>query len=128
MSISNPRITLFYFLLGCLVVTGCGGEGQKKIDFARTTVQRALETWQQGGTRAQLLEAQESIEFYDDDWERSAKLADFKIRKTYLESDGTARCAVTLTVKYGKRKPVVVNCTYQIVTEPNVIAARDPMA
>jgi hypothetical protein len=125
----NLRNRCFGLLLVSLIFAGCGtNEGQKEIEFASATVQHALETWQQGGTPAKLLEEPVPVKFYDDDWERSAKLIDFEIRQTYMESDGTARCAVTLTVKYGKKKPVIVKCAYQIVTDPEVIVGRDPMA
>jgi hypothetical protein len=117
------------FLLACVMLAGCGNnENQQKIEFASLTVQHALETWKQGGKPVELLSETVPVEFYDDDWDRSAKLLDFEIRQTYMESDGTARCAVSLTVKYGKKAPVQVKCTYQIVTEPKIIIGRDPMA
>jgi hypothetical protein len=112
-----------------LTFSGCSDrEAQQKIEFAESTVQRGLEFWQQGGKPAELEAESEPIEFFDDDWNRSAKLVDFEITQTYMESDGTARCAVLLNVKYGKKEPVKVKCTYQIVTDPKVIVARDPMA
>jgi len=116
-------------MLACLLIAGCvNTEEQKKLEFARTTVEHALEAWQQGSKPAELESETEPVEFFDDDWNRSAKLLEFEIGQTYMESDGTARCAVVLTVKRGKKAAVKVNCTYQIVTKPKVIVARDPMA
>jgi hypothetical protein len=117
-------------ILACLVISGCGnGEEQAKIDFAKSTVQRSLESWKLGSQPADLQTGSEPVEFYDDDWERSAKLLDFEIRQTYIEpSDGTARCEVLLTVKYPKQEAIKVRCAYQVVTDPNVKVARDPMA
>jgi hypothetical protein len=125
------KLTVRYFglLFVCFTVTGCGdSEEQQKINFARSTVERGLECWKQGGKPAEVQTESEPVRFFDDDWERSAKLIDFEIIQTYLESDGTARCAVLLTVKYGKKEPVQVKCTYQIVTDPKIIVGRDPMA
>lgn len=116
-------------LVACVLVAGCGNrEEQQKIEFASATVQHALTIWKQGGKPAALRSETEPIEFYDDDWDRSAKLLDYEIRQTYMESDGTARCAVLLTVQFGRKPAVQVKCTYQIVTEPKVIIGRDPMA
>lgn len=118
------------FGLACLLLGGCGNkEDQQKIEFASSTVQHALESWKAGSQPAELREGAAPVEFHDDDWERSAKLLDFEILNTYVEpSDGSARCTVMLTVKQDGRTSVQVKCTYQVITEPHVIVARDPMA
>ncbi len=125
----NLKMRCFCLLLACLAVAGCSdGKDLQKVEFASSTVQRALESWKQGAKPVDLRSAADPVDFHDDDWDRSAKLVDFEIRQTYMESDGTARCAVSLTVQYGKKVPVKVKCTYQIVTEPEVIIGRDPMS
>lgn len=115
------------FLVG-LTLVGCGpSEEQNKLEFAKSTVQRALDAWKNGETPTQLANATDPIEFYDDDWQQSGRLLDYEIRQLYMNSDGTARCAVTLQVQYGNRSPMEVKCIYQVVADPRVRAARDPM-
>ncbi|QEG23980.1 hypothetical protein MFFC18_38850 [Mariniblastus fucicola] len=112
-----------------LLLTGCGNnEDQMKMEFAEATVKQSLEAWQQGKKPAELEAEEEPVRFFDDDWNLSNKLLDFEIRKTYMESDGTARCAVTLTVQDRQGKRNEVKCTYQIVSDPKVVVARDPMS
>lgn len=108
---------------------GCSDQvAEEKINFAKQTVETALKTWQQGGKPEDLEQGTEPIEFHDDDWDRSARLIEYELRQSYMETDGTARCAVRLKVQTDQKSPREIECTYQIVTEPKVIVARDPMS
>jgi len=126
-----PRFVCALAVLGALMVTGCGpSEVQQKLDFAQQTVKESLEAWKGGGSPEDLKSSDSPVEFYDDDWLAGAKLIDFEIGKVFLEpSDQTARCSVILTVQRRKKKASVkVGCTYQVVAEPAVVVARDPMS
>ena len=118
-------------LLAVLLVAGCSNrQVQQKLKFAEQTVQQSLEEWKSGGSPADLKLAEPPVDFHDDDWRAGAKLIDFEIRKIYLEpSDQTARCSATLTIQRRNEKTSSeVKCTYQVVSEPEVIVARDPMS
>jgi hypothetical protein len=56
-------------------------------------------------------------------------LLEFQITKTYMETDGTARCAVSLMVQHGEKSPERRQVTYQVVTKDNkTVIARDPFS
>lgn len=112
------------------MTSGCGDGGvQERLDLAKQTVQTALDTWKRGEQAALLKAGPTPIEFFDDDWERAAKLIEYEIVKTYMETDGTPRCAVGLTVQYGKKPPAKVRATYQLVNKENrIVIGRDPFS
>ena len=125
----TPINLVLVVLVTLLCSAGCGDrEAEQKMDFANSTVKSALEFWQQGGKPEELMTGENPVEFHDDDWDVGAKLIEFEIRQTYMDRDGTARCAVTLKVQRGKKAPVDVRCAYQILTVPKVMVGRDPMA
>lgn len=113
-----------------LGVCGCGdGGAQQQVDAAAKSVQTSLETWKRGEPVASLKTSPTPIEFFDDDCERAAKLVAFEIKKTYMETDGTARCAVSLVVQHGAKPSEQVQVTYQVVTKDNkTVIARDPFS
>ena len=113
-----------------LLAGGCSNDGAKqKLEFGQQTVERGLEAWKAGKKPADLKSAAAPIDFFDDDWNQSAKLIGYTIQESFIEpSDGTARCSVLLQVQYGNKPPRQVRCAYQIVAEPAVAVARDPMS
>jgi hypothetical protein len=113
-----------------LTPTGCGrGQSQGELLTAEQTVQTALETWRSGKSASSLKASTPPIEFHDDDWQRGARLVDFQIVKTYLESDGTPRCSVQFTIQLGAKAPEKRRATYQLVNKGNaVVVARDPFS
>jgi hypothetical protein len=112
-----------------LAVGGCAdAEAQQELDFARASVERSLEAWKSGETAESLRASPNPIEFHDDDWQQAARLIDYQIVQVYHDTDGSPRCAVTLTVQRGKREPERIQETYQVVAKPKVIIARDPMS
>ena len=64
----------------------------------------------------------------DDDWQKSARLLEFELLQTYPDTDKLPRCAVKLVIQYAKQDPVEVKVTYQVVTTPKIIVARDPFS
>lgn len=125
-----PGAAFVCWILILVSVTGCGNrETQQQLDVAEQTVRQSLEKWKSGVAAAELEQADPPVRFHDDDWLENAKLVEFEIRQSYLEpSDQTARCAVTLTIQRPGKRPSEVKCTYQVVTDPDVIVARDPMS
>jgi len=119
---------LFVLTLACC---GCGDGGarQKLMDEAQQSVETALDAWQRGEKPASLLNGPQAIEFFDDDWNRSASLVEYSIHSTYLETDGTPRCAVDLVLKTGDRPPETIRVTYEMATKDNrLVIGRDPMS
>jgi hypothetical protein len=114
-------------LAATLATAGCGDATPKQdLQLLQTSVQTALDAWKEG-QRADVLKSQTpAIEFHDDDWQQSARLIDYQIVKIYPETDGTARCAVSLTLQRRGRQPEQVKATYQMNPEPKLIIARDP--
>lgn len=76
-----------------------------------------------------LLDSPQAIEFFDDDWNRSANLVEYSVQQTYYETNGTPRCAVDLVIKVGEQPPEQVRVTYEMVNkEGRLVIARDPMS
>lgn len=117
---------------GVLVMafSGCGDGGvQQSLDAAAQPVRTSLDTWKRGEKTGTLIAGPVAIEFFDDHWQRSARLVEYEVIKTYMETDGTPRCAVRLVVQYGTKPPEEVRVTYQLVTKENqTIIARDPFS
>ena len=134
--VATGRVLRFSRVLcgcGCLVVLlvcgGCGdAEAQKQLDLAKQSVQTALDAWKRGDSWESLKTAATPIEFHDDDWQASAKLLEFELLNTYPDTDKLPRCAVRLKIQHDKKDPVDLNVTYQIVTTPKIIVARDPFS
>lgn len=106
---------------------GCGGD-PKPLPMAatpessRATLVSALDGWKSGKTFQQLLDQSPPLIFQDDDLNRGAKLADYKIENAG-EPRGTGYSyLVTLTFQ-GKDKPKKVY--YTAVTEPKLAVSRD---
>lgn len=122
----------FPSLMVCLLVLGLAGcqkqPGQEKMAKAKEIVTKGLSSWKSGEDIKSLRSLEEPIEFYDDDWEKSAKLVDFEVKQTFMESDQSARCSVVLKVQYEGEDPKEVQCTYQVVDDPKIKVARDPMS
>lgn len=110
--------------------SGCSHQVSKEtLNAAEQSVKTALETWKQGQAAATLESNSPPIKFYDDDWISSAKLIEFQVSKTYLESDGTARCTVDLVIQHPKKDAERRQVTYQVVTKDNqTVIARDPFS
>ncbi len=127
-AIKPLRLVLLAWTVVCC---GCGDGGaqQKLMDDAQKSVETALDVWRSGEKPASLLTGPQAIEFFDDDWNRSVKLVDYSIHLTYLETDGTPRCAVDLVLKTGNKPPESVRVTYEMANkEDRLVIARDPMS
>jgi len=109
---------------------GCGdGAAQQQLDLATQAVQAGLDAWKRGEKAATLKASPAAIDFFDDDWQGSARLVEYEVLTTYLETDGTPRCAVRLVVQRGTKPPEEVQVTYQLVTKENeTVIARDPFS
>lgn len=125
----SPQLCVSLLLMIACCGCGDGGAQQKMMDEAQQSVETALETWKRGEKPEVLLAGAPSIEFFDDDWNRSVSLVEYTVQQTYLETDGTPRCAVNLVLKTGDRPPEQVLVTYEMVTKENrLVIARDPMS
>jgi hypothetical protein len=110
-----------------LTILGCGDlQSKQELQLLEESVTAALEAWKRGERADALKSRTPPIEFYDDDWQRSARLVDYQVVKLYPETDGSARCAVSLTVQRRGRQPVQVQATYQMSHKPHLVIARDP--
>ncbi|MBM3999028.1 MAG: hypothetical protein FJ297_05700 [Planctomycetes bacterium] len=122
----------FLFVLGLvLACRGCGdGRAKQRIlDEARNSVEKSLELWKRGEKPAAAMAGPQPIEFFDEDWNRATKLVDYSVRHTYLENDGTPRCAVDLFLKSGDRPTEQVRATYEMANkEGRLVISRDPMS
>jgi hypothetical protein len=128
-NLPNPRIYLG--LLTCVLVLiscGCFDDGaQGQLEFIEQKVRAGLECWQAGSKPETLNVGDAPFEFFDEDWNRGAKLLSFEIRQTYFDSSKEPRCFVSLKIQRGKKPATEVECNYKILTEPTVIVGRDPM-
>jgi hypothetical protein len=110
-----------------IVPPGCGDSSrQQELESAELYVRISLDAWTKGANPNALEARATPIEFHDDDWQSGAGLDEFEIIKTYHDTDGQPRCAVTLSVRRGDAHPIEQKVTYQIVTIPRVVIARDP--
>jgi len=122
-----------FFVLSVLTFacSGCGDGGveQKLLDDAQRSVEMSFDRWKRGDEPASLLDGPLAIEFFDEDWNRSVELVEYTIHSTYLETNGTPRCAVDLILKTGDHPPEQLRVTYETVTKENrLVIARDPMS
>jgi hypothetical protein len=128
-TVSWPLEWTVLLAAACLVLAGCGGaERKRELQRARESVAAGLEAWKRGEAPEALRTHATPIEFHDDDWQRAARLVEYEITAAYHDTDGLPRCAALLTVQSGSGEPAQVKVTYQIVTEPKVIIARDPFS
>lgn len=129
MSAATLQVLILFLLTIACCGCGDGGAEQKLLDETQQSVERSLDEWKRGREPASLLNGPQSIEFFDDDWNRSVSLVDYSVHATYLETDGTARCAVDLVLKEGDQPPETVRVTYEVVTkEDRLVIGRDPMS
>lgn len=118
---------ILVLLIGSFI--GCGDStDQKKIDSAKQIVAQGLDAWKAGQEMESLKSLEVPIDFYDDDWKKSAALVEYELGDSWVEVDGTARCSVRLKVQYPGEEAREVVCSYQIVEEPGIKVARDPMS
>jgi hypothetical protein len=110
-----------------LALAGCGNSAEQELlDQARSSVEKGLETWKRGQQADSLMAAPESIEFFDDDWIKGARLSNFRLVRTFIDTDGLAKCAVELTVQVGSDSATSQAVTYQVVKKPHIVISRDP--
>jgi len=110
-----------------LALAGCGNSAeQEQLDLAKSSVEKSLAAWKRGDQPQVLRAAADSIEFFDDDWNSGAKLADFRLVRAFIDTDGLAKCAVELTVQPPSDSPVSRSVTYQVVKKPHIVISRDP--
>lgn len=107
---------------------GCSQDrSQESLVLAQKSVQVALDTWKRGDPVTTLKTGAVPIEFFDDDWQRSARLVAYEVKSTYTETDGTPRCAVNLQVQYGASTAQQVQVTYQVINkDQTIMIARNP--
>jgi hypothetical protein len=114
------------FALAALAA-GCGSESHQDLNLVRDSVEAGLATWKNAERVDALKSRSPPIEFHDDDWKRGARLIDYEVTKTYRDTDGAPRCAVTLRIQSrGKSKTIKV--TYQANTSSRIVIARDPFS
>ena len=107
------------------LAVGCGSESQQDLDLVRDSVVAGLESWKNAERVDALKSRSPPIEFHDDDWKRGARLIGYEVTKTYRDTDGAPRCAVTLNIlSRGKSKTIKI--TYQANIATNIVIARDP--
>lgn len=114
-----------------VTVAGCGnGDAAKQLDRAKQAVETALDAWQRADAAPALSVSSVPIEFFDDEREKAATLVNYEILQTYMETDGTPRCAVQLVVRRADQSSEEqFKVTYQIVTKDNkIIIGRDPFS
>lgn len=127
--VNRSWLWMVMVLAACLVLRGCGSAERKaQLEQAQQAVTIGLDAWKSGEKADALLARSPPIEFHDDDWQKSARLVSYEIALTYHDTDGLPRCAAVLTVERASGQQAEVKVTYQIVTEPKVIIARDPMS
>jgi hypothetical protein len=118
-----PELMIGFVLVGC-----AERMDREFLELATHSVQRGLETWKRGERADALRTGATPIEFHDDDWQKSARLVDFQLLKSYVETDGSPRCAAALVIQYRNRQPQRIRVTYEIVRRSTVIVARDPFS
>ena len=110
-----------------IALSGCGDDAaQKEMELFQESVEVSLDAWKKGESAASLKARPTPIEFHDEDWQRKAALVSYEIKQLYRETDGTARCAVTLTMKPRGKAAVPANVTYQVKFGTTIVIARDP--
>jgi hypothetical protein len=110
-----------------MLATGCNSDSQQDLDLVRDSVIAGLETWKNAEPVNVLRSRSPPIEFYDDDWQRGARLIDYELTKTYRDTDGAPRCAVSMDIQ-SRGKSRTIKVTYQANTSSKIVIPRDPFS
>jgi hypothetical protein len=113
-----------------LTAVGCGTPQERIIlEQGTSLVEQSLRAWQDKKKPEDLKGGTPSISFFDDDWNRQATLLDYEILELFVEpTDGKARVGVLLKIRQANGRESQVRCAYQVVVEPEIVIARDPMS
>lgn len=124
--------TAAILFFSCLVglMPGCNNPSEKLIlDQGRSLVEQGLQAWMDKKSPDDLKSLTPSITFFDDDWNRKAELLSYEFDEPFIEpSDGTARIVVFLKIREASGRQADVRCAYQVVVDPEIVIARDPMS
>lgn len=94
--------------------------------MAQEAVETGLNSWKSGEKAEALKSRPEPIDFFDEDWLGGGQLVEFKLIRTFMDTDALPRCAVELTIRKAEAPPTSVTVTYQVVKKPYPVIARDP--
>jgi len=126
------RAWLFFGVASLVLLTagGCGNRAdQLLMEQGKSLVEQCLQAWLDKKTPEDLKGLSPSITFFDDDWNRKATLLSYEIIELFVEhSDGTPRVGVRLKIRQANGRDAEVRCAYQVVFEPEIVIARDPMS
>ncbi len=105
-----------------LAISGCkSGPLVEPVDstVARNTLKEVLETWERGGSIAELKSGDQRIVVQDIDWSRGMKLKGFKLLDEGREEDANLFCEVELMLEPASGgEPVKKTVIYVIGTDP----------
>lgn len=115
-------------LAACAMVpTGCGKSGERELlDLAQASVTASLEAWKQGQPAESLKSSHQGLEFFDDDWMKGARLTNYRLVRSFVDTDGLAKCAVELSLQAEGSPASTLTVTYQLAKKPHVVISRDP--
>jgi hypothetical protein len=125
--LGHPRHLWPALLALATLTAGCGSESQQDLVLISDSVVAGLETWKNDQRVDTLRSRSPPIEFHDDDWQRGVRLINYELTKTYRDTDGAPRCAVTLSIQ-SRGKPKTIKVTYQANTSSTIVIARDPFS
>ncbi len=123
--LGHPRHLWLALIAIATFAAGCGKKSEPDLDLVRDSVIAALDVWKTAPRSDALKSLSPPIEFHDDDGKRGARLITYEVTKTYRDTDGGPRCAVTLNIQNGG-KSKTVKVTYQANISSKIVIARDP--
>jgi hypothetical protein len=123
--VGHPRRIAAALVALAILTAGCGSQPDPDLDLVRDSVVTALDAWKTAQPRDALKSRSPPIEFHDEDGQRGARLIAYELTKTYRDTDGAPRCAVTLNLHSGG-KSKTVKVTYQANISSKIVIARDP--
>jgi hypothetical protein len=94
-------------------------------DAARQCLITALDAWKSGSDPSSLREQVPAIVVGDLDWKQGFTLLHYQVSEAGTFDGQRLRVPVTLSVKAGRKKTVILNTSYVVSTSPAVTIIRE---
>ena len=113
-------------ITACMLLAGCGHTSLPlDPNYARTSLERAMEQWKSGADQTALTAGAEPIVMNDVDWRAGSKLVSYKILDSGETVGSNMHTTVELVLNDKKKKPKKQKVTYIVGTSPVVTIFRN---
>ena len=117
----------FLLYLGLSGIWGCNTTPSTgDPDSAKAALETTLAAWKQGGSVAELVDKNPSIQASDYRWAAGFVLADFRVGEATSSVGFDRRFPVDLTLKNPQGKAIREKAFFHVTTHPAITVIRDP--